>query len=337
MSGLDLGHLLAHGFVQRLPTLFAKADTSSVAFTSTGLAAVSLKAGTFIDVNGTLLRFDTDTAVTMPALTAGTDYAIYACTDGTVQADASFTAPAGYTTANSRKIGGFHFAPGGNAVANAGGNTTPQINPYSLWDLRFRPACTDPRGMALVAGGFWADIYLTGVDHVANGTSKFNVTITDGASPPKKPLAFGGDGTSAYTTCNWWDSAEVAAGYGKRLPTYSEFAELAFGTTEASSIGVDPGLTSWAAAYVSKWGCNQVSGVMWQWGDEFGGGASTATWAANTGGRGSTYQMENAVLLGGSWASGSLSGSRASLWNASPPSSYDNVGLRCVCDPCILY
>lgn len=323
-------------YTQRAPGVFNKLNRLAVAFVRTGLGTVSLKAGTTLDVAGVLLSYPADTAMVMPALAAGTDYAIYACTDGTLRADASFTAPSGYSVANCRQIGGFHYAPGGNATARAGGDSTPQVNEYSLWDIKFRPSCADPRGMALVANAFWADIYLTGVDHYTNGTSKYNVTIADGSSPPKVPAFFGGNGTAAYTTLTWWEAAEVALSNGKRLPTYAEFAGLAFGTTEAVSVGADPASTIWQTAYVSKWGCNQATGVLWCWGGEFGGGAASATYVANTTGRGSTYQMENAVLFGGSWSIGANSGSRASGWLYSAPLSVSFIGLRCVCDSCIL-
>jgi hypothetical protein len=190
--------------------------------------------------------------------------------------------------------------------------------------------------MTLVADGFWADIYLLGVEHLVNGTSKFNVTIADGSSPPKVPAKFGGNGATAYTSLNWWEAGEVAAHHGKRLPNYTEFAALAFGTTEASSIGTDPVSTTWAAAYISKWGCALASGNMWVWGADFGGGAAGGAWAANTGGRGSTYQMENAAIFGGYWAEASNSGSRASHWFYSPTTSGSNIGSRGVCDLLIL-
>ena len=336
MSGLDFATLLALGFSHISPPVFAKASATEVAFVKTGADTLSIKAGTAVSVAGRVKTFAAQTAVVMPTLTPGTDYAIYVCTDGTLRADASFTAPSGYTVANSRQLGGFHYAPGGNATARAGADSTPQINEYSLWDIKFRPSCPDPRGMVLVANNFWSDIYLTGVDHYTNGTSKYNVSIADGASPPKVPAFFGGNGTTAYTSLTWWEAAEVAVSHGKRLPTYSEFAGLAYGATEASSNGTDPGSTTWLAAYVSKWGCDQVTGTLWQWGDEFGGGAAAAAYVANTGGRGSTYQMESAVIFGGSWSNGANSGSRASVWNFSATISNIYIGLRCVCDPCIL-
>ncbi len=309
--------------------VFIKADSSAVAFTKTGNGTASVKAGTLVDVGGKMIAFAADTAITMPTLTAGNDYAIWVNPDASIQATSSFTSP---PVTGSRKIGGFHYAPGGHSGSSGGGNSTPQINAYSMWDLKFRPACPDPRGMALVADGFWSDIYLLGVDHLTNGTSKYNVTIADGSSPPKIPTKFGGNGSNAYGSLTWWEATEVLRHHGKRAPTYSEFAALAYGTTEASSIGTDPGSTTWNATYISKWGMAQSSGNLWIWGDEFGGGAAAAGWTANTGGRGSTYQMENAVLFGGYWDDTSISGSRCSGWTSSPANSSNNIGARGVCD-----
>ena len=314
--------------------LFAKADPTTVAFTKTAAGAASVKTGTKVDVAGTLVQFSSSTAITMPTLTAGTDYAIWVKDDGTIQASSSHTSAPG--AGNWRKIGGFHYAPGGNAAAQAGGDTTPDINAYSFWDLKFRPACADPRGMTLVADSFWSDIYLLGVDHLTNGTSKYNVTIAEGSRPPKIPTKFGGNGTSTYASMNWWEANEVLKSYGKRSPTYDEFSALAYGTTEASSVSTDQGSTILNAAYTSKWGCVQSSGCMLVWGGEFGGGAAAASWTANTGGRGSTYQMENAVLFGGSWANTSNAGSRASSWYNSPAYSASDIGARGVCDHLIL-
>jgi hypothetical protein len=36
---------------------------------------------------------------------------------------------------------------------------------------------------------------------------------------------------------NWWEAGEVMRSYGKRLPRADEFGALAYGTTEASSVG----------------------------------------------------------------------------------------------------
>ncbi|MFJ0445605.1 hypothetical protein WLU10_19395 [Bordetella bronchiseptica] len=326
-------------------TAFIKADKSAVAFTRTGNATASIKAGTIVEVNGKLVQFTADTAITMPALTAGTDYAIYVCDDGTVRADSNFSAPTGYTSTTARKVGGFHYAPGSNAAAQAGGNTTAQINEYSLWDIKFRPAALDPRGMTLVAGAFWADIYLLGVNHLTDGTSKYNVTIADGSAPPKKSTKFGGDGSAAYSDGAWYNFAEVMTHHGKRLPNYNEFQALAFGTTEATSSGGTDvpttgvngtGATSAWNIFTSKWGVVQASGCLWTWGNEFGGVNGASEYTANTGGRGSVYAQPAAALVGGAWNFTSYSGSRAAAWYYGPSFSSAYIGARGVCDHLIL-
>lgn len=321
------GTNLTHG-------IFRKSDPTTVAFVKTAAFAISSQAAAlYIEVNGTMQTIAPSTAVTMPGSpAAGTDYAIWAKTDGTLECTSNHVTP---PTANARRIGGFHYAPGGNATGVAGGDTTPAINAYSIWDLKFRPACPDPRGMTLVADGFWADIYLLGVDHPTNGSSKYNVTIADGSSPPKIPAKFGGNGSTAYGGGNWWDMGETLRSFGKRHPTYDEFAALAYGTTEAASAtaATDPVSTILRAESTSKWGVMLSTGNLYVWGANLGGPYNTtAAWQANTGGRGSTYNLPNAVLLGGTWADGVNAGSRSSNWNNAPSHSHYTIGARGVCD-----
>ncbi len=313
--------------------VFAKADPYSVAWSRPTGDTVVTAQRLFIEVAGRVFDIPATTAVTMPSLAAGTDYAIWAKPDGSLEATSSFTSP---PVADSRWVGGFHYAPGGKATGTSGGDTTPQIMDTSFYDLKFRPACPDPRGMALVSDSFWADIYLCGVDHYTNGTSKYNVTIADGSAPPKVPAQFGGNGSTAYSNGNWWNFGEVMRSHGKRLPTYSEFAALAYGTTEASSGGTDPVSTILRQAYTSKWGVMLASGNLWTWGDEFGGPYGTAAFTANTGGRGSTYNLSNAVLFGGAWDATSNSGSRCSFWGNSPTVSASTISGRGVCDHLLL-
>ncbi len=170
-------------------SVFAKDTPRAVAWTKTGAGTAETATGITLEVNGAFVRLASGTSITMPTLTAGTDYAIWCAPDGTLEADASFTvAP----TANGRLIGGFHYAPGGNAAAQAGGNTTAQINEYSFWDLKFRPSCDDPRGMTLVSDHFWSDIYLLNTDPDTNGTSANDKTIANGnADYPIIPDVFG--------------------------------------------------------------------------------------------------------------------------------------------------
>jgi hypothetical protein len=317
---------------------FTKADPHSVGFSKTGAGTVSIKAGTIVELGGLLYPFAIATAVTMPTLSAGTDYAIYLCNDGTLRADASFSAPTGFDATTSRRIGGFHYAAGGNATGTSGGNTTPAINEFSLWDLKWQPACPDPRGMALVAGSFWCDIYLLGVNHHADGTSRNNVAIADGASPPKVPLAFGGNGSTAYSTFHWWEAAEVMSSHGKRLLSVAEFAACAYGTTEAQSRGNDPVTTGLGTTnsgsgnadeeFTSRWGIIQVTGCAEVWGGSFGGPYVGGSWSDTTGGRGQVYSQAHVVALGGAHSYVGYSGSRSAAWNSYPWYSSGTIGAR---------
>ncbi|QXP93036.1 phage major tropism determinant [Methylococcus capsulatus] len=310
---------------------FEKSNSLTPAWIAPGGWALAVGQEFYAEVGGRNLIVPANRDIILPESPApGTDYAIWLSPNGVVQASSNFVTPP--NTSVDRKIGGFHYAPGGNAPAQAGGNTTPAINPYSMWDLNFRPACPDPRGMTLVADAFWIDIYLLGVDHLVNGSSKYNVTIADGSSPPKKSTKLGGDGTATYADGSWHNMGDALAHHGKRHPFYAEARVAFFGTTEASSLGADPGSTVLNAPYTSKWGVIQSTGVMYVWGSDFGGGAAGATWFTNTGGRGSTYQAENAVVLAGSWGSGSHSGSGCAIWTYSPATSYNNIGARGVCD-----
>jgi hypothetical protein len=265
----------------------------------------------------------------MPAATTGTDYAIWAKPGGTLEATSNHSTP---PIANSRKVGGFHYAPGGNAAAQSGGNTTAQINEYSFWDLKYRPSAPDPRGMTLVAGVFWIDIYLTGVDAITNGSSKYNVTMADGASPPKVPTMFGGNGSTTYGSYTWFEAMELGTAFGKRCPTQQEFMSAMYGTTEASSIGTDQNNTILNATYTSRWGVMQSSGVLYVWGRERAGPYASAAWNANTEGRGSEYNAPNACLLGGGWSDGVVSGSRCSFWGVAASNSLGDIGSRFSCD-----
>lgn len=308
-------------------TVFNKSNSTAQAFTKTGAGTISVLAGTSAMVAGTFVSFAADTAVVMPVLTAGTDYAIYFCTDGTARADANFSAPTGYTTANSRKIGGFHYDLGS------------AINQYSIWDLKWRPACPDPRGMVLVANHFWCDIYLCGTTPDVDGTSKYNVTIADGVSPPKIPSAFGGNGTTDYGSFTWFEASEVMNAFGKQLLSYADFAAAAYGVTEQISVGADPVTTKRTADYISKWGAEQATGNMWLWGRDSSfrpDGTAGWAWNANTEGRGSLYLQNTLglvyVLLGGNWGNAADSGSRASNWSHCPWVSSSDIGARGRCD-----
>lgn len=347
------------------PSLFYKLDAFSPAFTKTGAGTLSIKAGTSAMVAGVMVAFAADTAITMPALTGGNDYAIYVCADGTIRADANLSAPTGYTTANSRKIGGFHYGLVASGTTVAGGSfaTTGNgmvwtqgdvdniagINKWSLWDLKFRPACSNPSGMALVNGRTWVDIYFCSTDTAANGTSKAGTNIASGTVLPKIPAAFGGNGSTTYPTLNWWVANELARANQKRLMRESEFVDAAFGVTENQSIDATASTyptTQRNAGYTSKWGLEEASGHHYTWGEDSNFYSEAASpvgsnkdVSGNNGagtGRGQIYTYGtyglSRVILGGARAGGTYSGSRCSGWSYYPWVSYWNLGLRAACD-----
>jgi hypothetical protein len=46
--------------------------------------------------------------------------------------------------------------------------------------------------------------------------------------------------------------------------------------------------------------------------------------------------MENAMIFGGNWGDGSLSGSRCSAWHNSPTVSGSHIGVAGACDHLVL-
>ena len=304
-------------------------------FYKTAATTISIVAGSVL--NGKL--YSSATAVTMPSHTNNTDYAIWQHpTTGALVSDASFTtAPAGATGGSI--VGGYHYIPSGRptAVNNGSPTAAAEILEFSIWDLTWRPECPDPRGMACIDGRFWCDLYFcgstsyAGTDFSAVPSSKIGLTIADEDAPPLIPAFYGGNGVTAYADDStlekgcWYDFCEVASSFGKRLLTMSEFQVAAFGAPEAGSRGTDPGTVIWERA--SKWGLAQATGTLYSWGaDLMFRDVNSQTFGWRTGvtrGRGDVYQQGDddslvAVVLGGFWSAGSVSGSRTSSWLARP-------------------
>jgi hypothetical protein len=344
------------------PSKLSKTDSATVAFIKTGAQSVSIKSGISASVNNQTIGFFIDTPVIMPSLVSGTDYAIYVCADNTIRADSSFTAPTGYTVDNSTLIGGFHYGlvsptetVAGGSFATAGNgmiwtqtdvDKIKGINEFSLWDLKFRPKC-DPRGMAFISNSFWMDIYFCNTDHMVNGTSKAGSNIASGTIFAKKPLMFGGNGTTTYSDGTWYSFNEVVRSHGKRFPKHSEFIVAAFGVTENQSLGgasVTPPTTLRQPGYTSKFGLEQTTGHVWSWGEDSSyrqdGASPGFNWRNVNGGRGQIYIYNDLalvyVILGGNRDNAAFSGSRASSWNNSPWNFGWYVGVRAVCDHLLL-
>ena len=80
--------------------LFRKADPTIVAWTKTGNFTLQTATTLYVEVNGSVKTIASGTSITMPTATAGTDYAIWAKTDGSLEATSNHTSP---PTANARK------------------------------------------------------------------------------------------------------------------------------------------------------------------------------------------------------------------------------------------
>jgi hypothetical protein len=281
--------------------LLNKADANTPALLVTGPRTIAIKAMTVFR-GRTLAK---DTPLTFAGdLEPGADYGV-SLVDGVLTAEKLKAAP------GQIYIGGFHFAPGGNAPAREGGDSEPAINPCSVWDIKFKPACPDPRGMAMVEGPrglFWCDIYLTCADHLVDGTSSFGKTIADGASPPQNPAG------GRFANFDYETAVAVLAHHGKQVLALDEFFAAAYGVTEKTARGRDPRTTGLDAARTSKHGIMQATGNLWVWGHD------------------GDPDMPRASLFGGSWLGGDSAGSRCASVGYWPGHSYGHLGARGRCD-----
>jgi len=298
-------------------TLFFKSDGTQPAWTAPTETTLETASDIVAMVGGTFVQVPAGSIIALPTLSPGTDYFIYLASDGSRQAvDADVAAPAG-----ERLVGGFHCRAGDG-----------EINPYSFWDLNWRPKA-NPRAMAINPGKtVWGDIYLTDVEYTLNGYSRPGQTIADDGNRPILPATVGGDGTALCPSASWWQFLDIFAAAGKRYGIYEELVSLAYGVVERQAVGTDPVTTQHQAGHRSACGCEQITGVMWQW---FSGASATAGsgWANIAEGRGDVYASNlKAPRFGASWSSGSDAGSRSSVWPNSPDNSSSYVGSRGVSD-----
>lgn len=336
-----------------------KTDDTVPAFKKVG-STVVLRAGTEIEFMGALYAPTSDQAVTLPTLVAGTDYRIAIKTDGALQAYTYGDAlPSG-----AKVLGGFHYLPGAPATGlDSGGNSTPTILEWSMWDRNFRPSC-DPRGMSLVGHtGKFLDIYFQGNSSNADGVSRNNDQILTGSNPPIIPAQYGGNGSTKYSTFNWWEMNEHLAQHGKHFPSYALMSVAAFGTNEQAGRGAHPVKTglntannpagsSTDANFTGIYGHVQVTGVLWTPTGDLSDWQGTATgnahgWEAYdvTGNRGKVIMQNSAdltyLLFGASHAYklttsptgvAAVAGSRAVETIEKPWDSSENIGVRGACN-----
>ena len=315
--------------------VFSKADKDSVAWTKTGNDTAETSQDLIVEVDDKVVNITSGTSITMPTLDVGTDYAIWVERDGSLTADDSFSvAP----VAGARRVGGFHYAPGGRATLdlNAGdGGTTAQIMETSFYDLKWRPDVLDPRGLALVGdGSFWTGMYHMSANHLTGPVHKQGVDPCRDGNPPQNL-----NGSGNFPDASPANIIEALSFHGFRAPNFWEFQLLAFGVNEERSIGGSgPGLTGDVSdrgkdQQTSAWGVFDATGVLEHWGNDTI--LTTSDQTLPNPSRGGRFRYSDFARFGGAWFSDAIAGSRL----ASPVGatlSLPGVGSRGVCDHLIL-
>ena len=289
----------------------------------------------------------------LDALALGDDVYLYAVQsdDGRAGliASTNITVPGGYTSANSRKIGGFHYGRVRTVAERYDTGITPatQIVPNSVWDLKHRPTC-DPTGMVeVVPGKLWVDIYLASE---GSGTWPENIPVSRYGVPPIK------DDIYARS-----DFHLLARNAGKRIPGAEEFLTYAEGAPQGNDANND---TAWSASSnsgptntgavakaVSMFNVVDAAGNLWDWLDDHYdlGIENRALWstaivdvgkdAAFARGQAYTYvygasneSSWRSFIGGGTFDNSVLCGSRCLNSDKNPWGAYGRIGVRCVCD-----
>ena len=323
------------GTFTQLAGVFSKADRDSVAWTKTGNGTAETSQDLIVEVDGKVLKIASGTTISMPTLDVGTDYAIWVEPDGSLTADDSFiVAP----VAGARRVGGFHYAPGGRATLdlNAGdGGTTAQIMETSFYDLKWRPDVLDPRGLALVGdGSFWAGMYHMSANHLTGPVHKHGVNPCRDGNPPQNL-----NGTGNFPNASPAKIIEALSFHGFRAPNFWEFQLLAFGVNEERSIGGSgPGLTGDVSdrnkhQQTSAWGVFDATGVLLHWGNDTI--LTTSNQTLPNPSRGGRFRYSHFALFGGVFGDGALSGSRDVI-AGSAAGSGTSFGSRGVCNHLIL-
>ena len=315
-----------------------------------GAHAYELEAAVELDLNiDSNWDTTTPTNYAVAANRAGKDFYIYACVpvSGYVPViilSAATTYPAGYTAANSRKIGCFHCE-----CADVGtisghpltGYLAGDIIPRSIQDLKHRPYGRFLPGFAwggptdfdsLNYAPLWASIY-----HLS-GTGASIASVF---------------GAAATVSRNFYDFADDLKNIGARMMTDWEFAQLHSGTPEETNIygGENPTtvgghVDTASRRIVSNIGLEDMSGVWWTWLQNQQSYIAGADYAAAivfsyeniSETRGShygqgTYPAQAAVLAGGAWNSETYCGSWARYADNRRPTASSFTSCRAVAEP----
>ena len=277
------------------------------------------------------------------SVAGGKNYYIYlvAGTGKSVSVKASLnsTYPDGYSSDNSRKIGGLHTLCVSVTSSNAPvlvdnniwtshpaiGFNAGDIIPNSVWCLAHRPI-SDPSGMVYVDKiNMWVDIYLQ------SGTGTGTASV------------YGATVTSRRTQIqHQWDMQLV----NKKLATDNDFMMFAEGSNQKTAIaGAKEPNPKIAGGHLDTAGKRMISGYfieeccgyLWQWLDEIAPvGGSRFDSYGDEGTRGQSYGMPYCLKAGGAWDNSSSCGSRSRFANNTRSAATALSGARGVSRPLIL-
>lgn len=311
----------------------------------------------------------------------GTDYYVYLCDnggDGIFLISANATYPAGYNASSSRKIGGFHFGHvrkvssdglwvpiDGSGVKFGSGNPNWKDNvsigivPNSVWDLKNRPLCS-PEGMVKV-GRIWVDIYLSSAaEAIALESGTAGLHIASGRLQSK----YGQIPVSGTEGLNWYSFQELASRIGKRLLTYGEWIQAAYGSPQGldgtdtygwtktsnsgrTRTGCQVNVSTGAydpyggikPAAISAYNCVDCVGDVWEWLDELSNRHDSTSWAWQNvlgTGKGQACLPNScgtvAYMAGAHWDIGVHAGARTVHVSHYPWLVGSHIGSRLACD-----
>lgn len=275
---------------------------------------------------------DVDTDMDTGVVAAGTDYYVYACTDGSTlsfKISANSTNPSGFDVNHSRKIGGFHTLC--TSVGTISGHTLTgyvlkNILPQSVWCLKHRAKTLVNVGMVYDSAiQKWVDIYL------ASGTGTGTTSVNGG---------------TISDTRTWLDFVDDGHAVGKRLLTDHEFMSIAAGSNEETNISTsaDPVTTGGhsdtaSRRMISNIGCEDCCGASYQWLQDQSSmySADGAGWYDLPGSYGQLYRPANtndvALFAAGTWSDAAHSGSCCRLAAYSRWFAITHLGARFVAEP----
>lgn len=260
------------------------------------------------------------------SLTNGKDYSIFLVPEGdsvALKVSLNKTAPTGYDTENTRRIGGFHTECKNVGTVQTGnamnGWLAGDIIPNSVWTLWHRPVVASPSGARYVPErDAWKTIYSQ------SGTLE-NTVFEYGATTTRSRTA--------------WDHELDLALVGWDFPTSLDFtvSELGIvplkavnGKAESSCVTAGGWVNENGVRMVTSGGDESTSGGLWTILQERGpaGGSGWAAGGSNTVTKPQQYGTIYRLMGGGIWNSSGYAGPSSRGGGSSATGAYASVSAR---------